>query len=535
MKLTSLFFLFFAWFSSNSQDTLSIFFEFGESKITKESREIISSISEEFETTTLDSLVFIGYADSVGTFSNNLKLSKKRADKVSALTLSFLDENMIYSIRAKGEKFKNELSFNRSVDLIFYYPPFQNLEIIVDKDSLGKMCYQVDFKLLSQCNVVFRKRGKRKFVNISLNDPEILSSEDLYYAHLKPDQSVVLKQVKWKRKKIGKKHWAKRQLFLSIPEEDFTSKYLFHLKNEPCDSCDLHWSEKSTKVSKAQCLQIDRYIKDNAQLRNIWLQPKKVKIRVPKIFVDTSSTYYVGCNMESELKWKTKRRSKDYYFAKLPVQNSLIRMVTRSKDCCENDPLINDCNYFSTFCDYDCLIRDSLLNLVSELGIELAEESPSAYILIGFREMNNFNRFDFFTGLDSKLRLINSLSYQRLLYRSPLVLLNPKQNWDQMEGLTKKRNDWDFNLYIGSDIRSKLFGLSENRIDHNIHLGIAMANERLRQNLTRYFVHFGYGINYLEQEGPKLFFSARLGMNIRLLRLKTSLIPNSPVYSIPLK
>lgn len=509
-----------------AQDTLSLYFKFGESKISKTTQEILESIPNDFETNSLDSIVFIGYADSVGSFLNNLKLSKKRALKVAEITRGLLDIHLISRIQAEGEKSKSDLSPNRRVDILFYYPEIEEKEILVPKDSVEMVCYQPDFRLLSKCNIVTRKRGKKKYINIILDDAQWLSERDLYYAHLNRDKSVSLKKVKWRKKKTGKNWWQKRRMFLSIPKEDFQFKFLFYLKEEPCDSCDLHWNEKSKRVRLAQCLQADIYIMNNSQFKTLFLRPNKVKIRVPRIFVDTSSRYFIGCKMEEEIKWSTNRREKEYLYTTLPISGTHLPNITKVMNCCIDDPLPENCNQKILACGFSSKNQPTpFLNLISEFGIDYSEQNTTAYLMAGFREYHKKNRFEFLTGFDTDFRYLASLRYQRSLFKMPLNYLSPVSEWQDNMVRQRIKGNLDFNIYYGSGIHSKV-SIENIELEHNVHFGLSLDSRDAFARITRYFIQFGPSLDYFNLENRKLYFTGRIGMNFRLFSFKKSLIPN---------
>lgn len=67
-----------------AQDTLHINFEFGSNRINKSQKLKLDSLPINFDVFQLDSVVYIGMADTVGNIDANLKLSYKRAVAVNS-------------------------------------------------------------------------------------------------------------------------------------------------------------------------------------------------------------------------------------------------------------------------------------------------------------------------------------------------------------------------------------------------------------------------------------------------------------------
>src|SRR5690554_7672433 len=76
------------------QDTLSIYFEFGHSKITKNHEKNLNSIPTRFDLTDLDSAYFIGMTDSIGNTKANFKLSEKRSKNTARYCENLFPQNI---------------------------------------------------------------------------------------------------------------------------------------------------------------------------------------------------------------------------------------------------------------------------------------------------------------------------------------------------------------------------------------------------------------------------------------------------------
>jgi len=114
--------LLFLSFTSVSQDTVSIYFEFGSSRLTDKEADKLGKLSTSYELAELDSIHFVGMADSVGNIKANIRLSEKRAKNVAKNCRALLPENIPQVTFAMGEKSEREDAYNRRVDILLFFP-----------------------------------------------------------------------------------------------------------------------------------------------------------------------------------------------------------------------------------------------------------------------------------------------------------------------------------------------------------------------------------------------------------------------------
>src|SRR3972149_6319800 len=88
----------------HGQDAISIYFEFGLYKIPNNQLKTLNDIPNKYDLSDLDSVHFIGVADSVGDFKSNLKLSEKRARNVSKYFARLIPVHISSKITALGER-----------------------------------------------------------------------------------------------------------------------------------------------------------------------------------------------------------------------------------------------------------------------------------------------------------------------------------------------------------------------------------------------------------------------------------------------
>ena len=148
-----------------SQDTLSVYFAFGSTRIQPSEQTQLAQIPVHFDVSSLDSVLFIGYADSVGNRRANVRLSEKRAAAVAKYCKKTF-AGVPNRIAAKGEGSHQQDEVNRRVDILLFYDrevPSEKEEIL---ESTDPRCFYVDFHALRYCHVRTVKKRKKEYVMI---------------------------------------------------------------------------------------------------------------------------------------------------------------------------------------------------------------------------------------------------------------------------------------------------------------------------------------------------------------------------------
>ena len=120
------------------QDTLSIYFEFGQSKIPDAQLLPLNAIPTLYDLSDLDSVYFIGMADSVGDLESNFNLSEKRARNVAKYCERILDAKIPSKVTAIGEISMDEKWKNRRVIVILFFKPVPSEEDEIQKGNKVK-------------------------------------------------------------------------------------------------------------------------------------------------------------------------------------------------------------------------------------------------------------------------------------------------------------------------------------------------------------------------------------------------------------
>jgi hypothetical protein len=186
------------------QDTISIYFEFGHSKIPDEQLEILNAIPTKYDLSDLDSVSYIGMADSVGEFKSNVRLSEKRAGNAARHCERLFPENIPTKITAFGERTIDEREKNRRVDIILYFQPILTEEVEQTEPTQTKeVCYNIDYKLLHRCHLRTVKKRNRELTIIETTLPDLRKKKEHYYGSTTKNGDFVAK----KGQMVFKKNW----------------------------------------------------------------------------------------------------------------------------------------------------------------------------------------------------------------------------------------------------------------------------------------------------------------------------------------
>lgn len=321
-----------------SQDTLSIYFDFGSSKVSENQISAIEKRLQNWDLSASDSISFTGLADSVGNFKSNIRLSEKRAKKVHAELKRIIPSDIPYSIWAIGEGTANNDSINRRVDIIIYETkfPVEQDEVI---ENVDPSCFQIDVQSLSYCHVEEVTYRKKEMVQLQTQEFEYFKSTKHYYATKNEDGTTDISKLKWKKKRTGKLWWKKQRLTAYIPVQSYKDHQYFTLYEPPCDSCSigLLFSD-SIKLDVIQFYS-DNFLMQNMQIKTRFFGLMKTRFRAPKEYVDTTAQYYFQPWYGTTVDWYSKKRKKhrDYLFTKYKIRNENFGFYkTRQATICTN-------------------------------------------------------------------------------------------------------------------------------------------------------------------------------------------------------
>jgi len=467
-----------------AQDTLSIYFKLGSAKLADTSHFKINKYLNTIDVNTLDSIYFVGVADTIGNSAKNLLLSKKRAKNVSKSFLSNLPESLHYNVLAKGEEINTFINESRRVEIILFFKQIETKKI------LG--CYSVDYELLHRINIKYPKQTKKKKPNskkrgnivIRVHKDDIDTSRHYSYAKFNKKGEYQIVPLKWRLKITGVKSFSKARFEAKMPYASFDSTKFFSIDPLPCKLCQDTLSTKIIPLKEVECLQVDRFLMKNIQYKRLLFNPKKIKARVPQDFINYNDIYYYGCSSDI-LKWK--RKSSKYSFTKLPIEDVYVRKVSRIMPCCSlyQEP---------SGCDVPALILTRIIYPKgnSYLHFQIEEEYNKNFTTsVGLSV--TFDSFKFhtlyFMGLNTQKQYSSLLRFQYAFFSFPMGYFLECVSWGSLAlpaGTSKFSK-----FYVGADFHAYLGDVNSN-LSQNINLGFAFVNYSDSAIVKRFFVQYEY-------------------------------------------
>lgn len=203
-----------SWLTSQGQDTISVFFAFGKSRIPPEQLRILDDIPHFHHMGALDSVHFIGMADPVGGAGGNMALSAKRAKAVSRYCSEFLPPEMPMRTFAMGAQQGEDHARIRRVDVVLYSltSHLDTAATVTEADTLGEFCFTTHYRLLHHAHVRPVKKGRREFMLIEVSGRYLAPNNTdfwfdintpLYYGIPRSLDELDPVRIKWSRHRRG--------------------------------------------------------------------------------------------------------------------------------------------------------------------------------------------------------------------------------------------------------------------------------------------------------------------------------------------
>ena len=516
-----------------AQDTVLVDFKFGSARITNSESKKLDSLPILFDVFQLDSIQYIGMTDTVGNSDANFKLSLKRAEAVFNHSSKILPEYIKTNIIAIGES--NQ--FGRQVAVIMHYKPnylLDTSETIVFQD-VDSGCFYIDYTLLNTSHIRVVEKRKKEYIYIEtvpINMQEIpdyfnpIDFNNTYYGEFDKDGKFVAKKIKWKSRRTGTDWWAQKRYIATIPKASFDRFKVFMIQPSPCSDCHLNVTDSIQKHIMKQERHLDNFIINTFQFKRKLFNRKKVKIRAPREYIDTTIDYFEDKTTREAIVWDEKRakRKQTYVYAKIKSRPREDFQVYRNFNYCYVPPeylgdggsgLIRPCRRVGG-------TYEKQKNwLLAEYGSTLSNQTFTPYlglyfnndfrgaleygILIGSDyEFNGFGlarvRYNFYT-----MRLGKSIQSANVWCRPP----------------TSLTNYWVAKFYLGIENQTQLFSGQLDFNENNGHIGLELENYRPRSRFNRFFIQYGpqyrYNTNFIDSNN---FGYLRFGGVIRLLPKK---------------
>ncbi|MCB0734417.1 MAG: hypothetical protein KDC76_07545, partial [Bacteroidetes bacterium] len=288
--------------TAQQTDTLSVYFQFGEWKIQKSQVRRIEAIPRVIYTNDLDSVHYIGMADSVGSLMDNLKLGEKRAQEVSRAVSPFLQTKPPYRVYSMGEQ-RGDAGESRRVDVIFFSPeliPNDQVELPPSDTILrAPLCLKRADTLLHRSHIYSERERRRSYVTIETNYVNIVKDSLFYCARRlgtsARGDSIEIYPIKWQVGKtygIGNK---KQDKYCRVDKRDFDEFELFTVDTGNCRGCAFSEFEyaRNRRASSEKCRMADRFLMNHLEVKQKRFRSGLVNVRVPKTYVIKNERYYL--------------------------------------------------------------------------------------------------------------------------------------------------------------------------------------------------------------------------------------------------
>lgn len=499
-----------------AQDTLSVFFEFGKWRIPREELKTLATIPYRYDLSALDSVQFIGMADSVGSLASNLKLSRKRATEVAEHCREHFPARTPISTFAMGAIDRGDRARNRRVDIVFHLKPLAQQER-KEQDSHSEPkppelpCYIRDCDLMSRCIVTPFMKGRREFVEIEIPgrlteaNPSgaIINMTVPRYRIVTSSNDIV--RLKWTRKPSRNKK-VPAAYITSLPKADFDRRGVLVEKIGDC-----------LEPTLDTCVRIDHALMQELQYRPGFNSSKGLMVRAPRSIVDPTARYYYGCRPGLPFKWEERSGKKHsaFFYTRLPVWQGFARGISREMVSCAGSCDTTHCNRGIIRCQYRAP-ADLAPKLIVEGGFHGQWNDNRPYLNVGFVKAGLQGLASAQVGIDSDLRPLASFRYQFHFLQFSALQIVPTELWlwPSDQAIIYRY----YRTYVGTEFRWRAGSVEEGLLEQNLHLGIAYVNEKPDALLTRIFVQSGAAIDFRSATSDQPYLCWSVGTFFGLYR-----------------
>jgi hypothetical protein len=514
---------------SFSQDTIPVYFDFGSSRLKPAYEAVLGRLGADYDLSLVDSVQFIGYADSVGDRNANTHLSLRRAKNTYKFCKKLLERTVVISMLARGEGTRKTDSLNRRVDVILYYPKSgdgpddkQPEEILTHVDP---RCFFIDFDALENCHVRYIRKKNKELVYIEAMDLDLFRDTKHYYVNKEVKGKTTIQRLKWKTEVTGRFWWKKKRLVAGIPRKGFDQFRFFTLHDAPCDGCSEKILDGDTVVFTYASYYPDLFLLDNAQVKTPFLRRKQVRIRVPKEYVDPADSYYYSRRAyttysSNSFQWEEKRgrRRQNYYYAEFPVVDGEIpyiqkkRLVSRCVVTTRRD-LTGNTGWMNCGTRWGSRL-DIGFRLNLEAGAFYHNDTLTGFLVAGISHATQRSSTSLQAGINTHVGFYGSLNYKYHFLSFPLRALNPVANWQNGTAVTA------FNLYLrayaGADLKTSYTSKYSSFVEGNVHLGLSFFNTRYAAFLPQLYVQGGIARDFSNRINVNGYAFVQVGVRINV-------------------
>ncbi|MFA7275134.1 MAG: OmpA family protein [Crocinitomicaceae bacterium] len=526
-----LFFLYISFlpFGSFAQDTVSVYFEFGSSKVTETYSSMLGDLATKFDFSTIDSIQYIGYTDSVGRIKANERLSLKRAQNVLKASKRNFDakSDFVQSLYAKGEASGNDDRQNRRVDMVLFWNALEKEEALVEViENADPKCFFVDIEALSYCHVREVKEKSKTFVFIEALDMDYFGSVKHYFVKSNAGSKSTYQRLKWKKQVTGKLWWKKERYVAKLPKSSYDQFQFFTLADAPCDGCKEDFLlGKDTIIWTVTAPFLDEFLMANWQAKIAFFGQGRAKIRVPKEYVNRAETYYYTSGGQMKLagyegvKWETvqwqenKLKSRQpYYYTKLNLNRNHFPRIYRHRrtTICMNpgegkEGIPFRCRNFA----YP--VTELQPNM--EAGIFRHNDSTTAFVAGGLSHTSKYLYFQIMGGINTHFGFYGYAKGQVHFFSFPFRALSFRNVW--ATPTTESINKYG-RLYFGTELRTSFNQKYQSFLEGNLHLGITRVNVEKETFFPRIYLHGGIARDFSNRINAHYYPFVQMGVIVNL-------------------
>lgn len=512
MKLTVLSIFLLCFLTSFGQEKLSLTYKFGSWKVPNQQLKEFNSFLKKYKGQELDSIIFVGSSDSAGTFLSNFRMTEWRARNLKKGAMNLLPDGTFYRILPCENKGKGEIRDIRQVDIVVYPKKETKIEKTGPEDfSNQDVCYKVAYAALQSCHVHVFSKGSKEYVELEKYFPFSKKDDEvLYYGTLDEAGNFVPKLVKWKKAKTGSHHNQAERWVAQIPEKDFDRFKIFTISKSPCGNCHEDFENNPNIQSDSSVQLPDFVLMENIEFLQPWLLKNKVKVRIPKEFVDLDRVYVSG---RAKVEWKAGENS-DYYYAKVAQANGNVDVIYRPyrqhsiEACAEEKP------YVFNSPTLQCAPNTPRHEVITfaELGYHLQNQSRLPYAAIGVFAGSSRIELEFLAGVHWKSALYGAIRARYTIFQAPFSAFLPKNKWQHSLG---RNRFWYAKTYFGAEYKASIGRHTTNYLEPNLYIGLSIAQNG-NPTFQRFFIQYGRGLNFLLESPRRPYSLFQLGIQVHL-------------------
>lgn len=515
--------VFFGSMRLSAQEVFSVYYPSGDSKLQEENKQQIERYLFSHNLKKIDSLQVIGFADSTGRKNLNLRLSKKRADRVKVYLKKLLPAKVPVSSYARGEEnaIRNPDENHRRVEIHLFYAGKRLVEDTTDQyEYFGntKVCFVLSDSIMKNCNMIRVSDGRTNYVILEM-EPHLFSKNQTYYTLTKNSQYA--KIIKWKLELSGEGWWQHERYRARIKEADFEAYGVLTKKRirEDDNGCVVCDKDMNAPMKLEAELLPDPYIMQHLQLRKKMLTGEYLLI-VPRDYVSVGKSYYFDRNYDRPVTWRTEFgvRNRPYFTTEVPaeyLEKPDWNIYSNRSACLSSEDSVKIAYPLDTMRPHFCFPESRGGWNALEYGLDLGylnSAGRTVYSTAYLQYTGTRVEYSANAGIDLKARIVGALKVDYLFfsfdpYRQTYI------------GNANRSVIHDFHPTVAAYVGSNLSFIGK-RLDaglfHAVYLGAAYRNNPISFGFDRFYANLGISTDYLQQNGLYFHLYFQAGVKFKI-------------------